>query len=161
MIVALVRHGRTEWNEAGRMQGRADVPLSASGREQVRAWRLPQELRGARFVSSNSASGKVHPSRCSLFRRVCMYIMSTVIVTEPFVPCQISSGASAADRAARSSRRAGLPAMHRGKRIRGRCFWMSSRLHTEAINVVFCSFNGAGDATPCQKSRSFLVVDKS
>jgi probable phosphoglycerate mutase len=52
MIVALVRHGRTEWNEAGRMQGRADVPLSASGREQVRAWRLPQELRGARFVSS-------------------------------------------------------------------------------------------------------------
>lgn len=52
MIVALVRHGRTEWNEAGRMQGRADVPLSASGRAQVRAWRLPPDLTGARVVSS-------------------------------------------------------------------------------------------------------------
>ena len=52
MIVALLRHGRTEWNDARRLQGRADVPLSAAGRAQVRAWRLPAELAGARFVAS-------------------------------------------------------------------------------------------------------------
>jgi probable phosphoglycerate mutase len=52
MIVACLRHGRTEWNDLGRMQGRADVPLSEAGREQVRRWRLPKALAGARFVAS-------------------------------------------------------------------------------------------------------------
>ena len=41
MIVSLLRHGSTEWNEAGRMQGRSDVPLSDRGRAQVRAWHVP------------------------------------------------------------------------------------------------------------------------
>jgi broad specificity phosphatase PhoE len=52
MIVALLRHGRTEWNDARRLQGRADVPLSADGRAQVRAWCLPVDLAGAKFVAS-------------------------------------------------------------------------------------------------------------
>ena len=39
MIVAFLRHGSTEWNEQGRMQGRRDVPLSAAGRKEVEAWR--------------------------------------------------------------------------------------------------------------------------
>ena len=33
----LVRHGHTEWTESGRVAGRTDVPLSARGREAVRA----------------------------------------------------------------------------------------------------------------------------
>src|SRR5712671_5193844 len=34
----LIRHGETEWNRAGRIQGyRADSALTATGREQVRA----------------------------------------------------------------------------------------------------------------------------
>ena len=41
MIVTLLRHGSTIWNEQGRMQGRRDVPLSDRGRTQVRAWRMP------------------------------------------------------------------------------------------------------------------------
>lgn len=41
MIVAFVRHGMTAWNDEGRMQGRRDIPLSARGRAEVRAWRLP------------------------------------------------------------------------------------------------------------------------
>jgi broad specificity phosphatase PhoE len=52
MIVALLRHGRTAWNDEGRLQGRADVPLSEAGRTQVRRWRLPESLAGASLVAS-------------------------------------------------------------------------------------------------------------
>ena len=35
--VCLVRHGETDWNVAGRLQGREDTLLNARGREQVAA----------------------------------------------------------------------------------------------------------------------------
>jgi probable phosphoglycerate mutase len=52
VIVAFVRHGPTAWNAHGRLQGRADVPLSADGRAQVARWRLPADVAGARLVAS-------------------------------------------------------------------------------------------------------------
>jgi probable phosphoglycerate mutase len=50
--VLILRHGRTAWNEAGRIQGRTDIALSPAGRRQVRAWRLPARYAATRCVSS-------------------------------------------------------------------------------------------------------------
>lgn len=44
MRLALIRHGPTEWNAAGLLQGRTDVALSAAGRQAVADWRLPETL---------------------------------------------------------------------------------------------------------------------
>jgi probable phosphoglycerate mutase len=44
--LAVIRHGPTDWNEAKRLQGRADRALSAGGRDAVAGWRLPDEFRG-------------------------------------------------------------------------------------------------------------------
>jgi broad specificity phosphatase PhoE len=52
--IVLWRHGRTEWNVTGRVQGQSDVPLDDVGREQAResAARLAT-LRPTRILSSD------------------------------------------------------------------------------------------------------------
>lgn len=48
-----IRHGPTAWNEAGRIQGRRDVPLTAHAFAALSARRLPAGFRdGCRWVSS-------------------------------------------------------------------------------------------------------------
>jgi probable phosphoglycerate mutase len=39
--IALLRHGPTEWNAAGRIQGQTDIPLSDAGLARMAALRLP------------------------------------------------------------------------------------------------------------------------
>ena len=52
MKFVLIRHGRTAWNEQGRMQGRADLPLSPAGRAEVLGWRLPPAWADAHWLTS-------------------------------------------------------------------------------------------------------------
>ena len=51
-LLALIRHGATDWNAERRLQGRADRPLSEAGRAAVRSWRLPPLLQEAVWASS-------------------------------------------------------------------------------------------------------------
>lgn len=51
-IVALIRHGATEWNERGLIQGRTDIALSLNGRAEVGRWRIPPKLEEARWFTS-------------------------------------------------------------------------------------------------------------
>ena len=51
-LLAIIRHGPTAWNEGGRVQGREDIPLSETGRAEVRRWRVPAEFAGFDWVTS-------------------------------------------------------------------------------------------------------------
>jgi len=49
----LVRHGETDWNAEGRLQGQTDRPLSHFGRQQAR--QLAEELEGEEFEAIYSS----------------------------------------------------------------------------------------------------------
>lgn len=52
--VILWRHGRTEWNLAGRVQGQSDIPLDEVGRQQAReAGARLASLKPTRIISSD------------------------------------------------------------------------------------------------------------
>ena len=50
--IALLRHGPTQWNTDGRLQGRRDTALSDNGRAMVDEWRLPTPWAHTAIVSS-------------------------------------------------------------------------------------------------------------
>src|SRR5579872_48207 len=43
-LLALLRHGATDWNAARRMQGRSDIPLNAAGHAVLAGLLPPPEL---------------------------------------------------------------------------------------------------------------------
>ena len=45
VILSVLRHAATDWNDAGRMQGRRDIPLNARGRDDISRWTLPDAMR--------------------------------------------------------------------------------------------------------------------
>ena len=50
--ILLIRHGRTAWNDARRIQGHRDIPLSPEGRTEVRGLRLPPRFKGFIWYTS-------------------------------------------------------------------------------------------------------------
>jgi len=50
--LALLRHGHTAWNRAGRIQGSSDIPLDASAETELSGLALPSEWRRAELRSS-------------------------------------------------------------------------------------------------------------
>jgi len=48
--LVMIRHGPTDWTEAGRIQGHANRPLSTAGRARVAKWRLPPDLAGPEWI---------------------------------------------------------------------------------------------------------------
>ena len=54
MVLLFIRHGPTDWNEAGRIQGRRDISLSSAARAALSVRRVPGRFGagGCRWVSS-------------------------------------------------------------------------------------------------------------
>jgi probable phosphoglycerate mutase len=50
--LVMLRHGATEWNAAGRLQGRADIALSDAGRAALAGRRVPAAYRDRRWYAS-------------------------------------------------------------------------------------------------------------
>jgi len=50
--LALLRHGHTAWNRAGRIQGRSDIPLDDQARAELRGYALPADWQQAELWSS-------------------------------------------------------------------------------------------------------------
>lgn len=45
--ISFLRHARTSWNDEGRLTGRADIPLSPAGREEIACLQPPAHVAGA------------------------------------------------------------------------------------------------------------------
>lgn len=56
----LARHGETEWNIAGRAQGRADSPLTAAGIEQAHALGRALAAQGVEHIVSSTLGRALH-----------------------------------------------------------------------------------------------------
>lgn len=50
--LALLRHGHTAWNRAGRIQGRTDEPLDQQARDHLASLRLPGEYAATTLIAS-------------------------------------------------------------------------------------------------------------
>ena len=50
MKLYMLRHGRTAWNDEGKLQGHTDIPLNEEGRQS--AWKTGEDLKGISFSAA-------------------------------------------------------------------------------------------------------------
>ena len=53
MKLYIIRHGQTDWNVQGRIQGRQDIPLNAAGRSQAQMLAKGMEKRPVTAIYSS------------------------------------------------------------------------------------------------------------
>ena len=51
-LLAVIRHGPTEWNELGKIQGRTDIPLSERGKCLIQQLQLPNFFSEMDWITS-------------------------------------------------------------------------------------------------------------
>ena len=51
-LLAVIRHGPTEWNELGKIQGRTDIPLSERGKRVIQQLQLPDFISEIDWITS-------------------------------------------------------------------------------------------------------------
>ena len=79
--IVLVRHGETDWNRDHRFQGHADIPLNATGQEQVRE--LADRLAGESFsVAYTSPLRRARESAGLLAERLGIEVRSSDALKE-------------------------------------------------------------------------------
>ena len=60
--LAVIRHGRTEWNRDGKIQGHRDIPLEPDAIKELTTYRLPDEWQDA----INSCARLIARRKCPL-----------------------------------------------------------------------------------------------
>ena len=76
-LLALIRHGETDWNHARRIQGRTEVPLNATGRLQARA--------AAKLLSTTGPWASVHASPLGRAVETAEIIAGQLTLTAPAI----------------------------------------------------------------------------
>lgn len=63
MNIYLIRHGETEWNRIGKVQGREDIPLNDTGRDQARECAKALQGTGIKTIITSPLSRAVETAR--------------------------------------------------------------------------------------------------
>ncbi len=69
MLLYYIRHGETDWNREGRLQGQRDIPINTNGRAQARRCgrccancsRAPQSMRRGSISSQARSDARAKP----------------------------------------------------------------------------------------------------